>query len=225
MKLLLRATLLSAAITSLTPLVANAVIFVEPIVTTQNQDVLKTRNPRTLPPELLPGQKVEYGVPDRANNLLNATGRNMGSFVFDLKTLYYTNPNSTPAFNNEPVEWGDVNGDGKIGFSNIPGLKDIFKKVDIKGSVLTYSGGSIPNGTVYFNRFFTNPDLTPGGGIIVSAPPPPADQDGPIRMSAYYTVIPEPSSGLGVLIFGALGTIWKLKKRQGGRKLSSREEG
>jgi PEP-CTERM motif len=220
MKLLLRATLLSAAITSLTPLAANAVILVEPIVTTQNEDVLKTRNPRKLPPEILPGQIIEYGVPDKANNLLNATGRDMGSFVFDLKTLSYTNPNSTPAFNNEPVQWGDVDGDGKIGFSNIPGLQDIFQNVDIQGSVLTYSGGVIPNGTVFFNRFFTNPDLTPGGGIIPSAPPPPADQDGPIRMGAYYTAIPEPSSVLGMLALGALGAGLQFKKHKNKKQLA-----
>lgn len=150
MKLLLRATLLGAAIASLTPLAANAVILVEPIVTTQNEDVLKTRNPRTLGPEIQPGQIIEYGVPDRANNLLNATGRDMASFVFDLETLSYTNPNTTPAFNNEPVQWGDVDGDGKIGFSNTPGLQDIFTDVNIQGSVLTYSGGVIPNGNGVF---------------------------------------------------------------------------
>jgi hypothetical protein len=220
MKFLLRATLLGAAIALLAPLAANAVILVEPIVTTQNEDVLKTRSPRTLPPELLPGQIIEYGVPDRANNLLNATGRDMVSFVFDLETLSYTNPNTTPAFNNEPVQWGDVDGDGKIGFSNIPGLEDIFKNVNIEGSVLTYSGGVIPNGTVFFNQFFTNPDLTPGGGIIPPAAPPPADQDGPIRMGAYYTAIPEPSSVLGMLTFSALGASWKLRRHKNKKQLA-----
>ncbi|MFH7026030.1 MAG: hypothetical protein ACHBN1_11635 [Heteroscytonema crispum UTEX LB 1556] len=220
MKLLLRATLLGAAIASLTPLAANAVILVEPIVTTQNEDVLKTRNPRTLGPEIQPGQIIEYGVPDRANNLLNATGRDMASFVFDLETLSYTNPNTTPAFNNEPVQWGDVDGDGKIGFSNTPGLQDIFTDVNIQGSVLTYSGGVIPNGTVFFNRFSTNPDLTPGGGIIPAAPPPPADQDGPIRMGAYYTTIPESSSVLGMLAFAALGASLQLKKHKNKKQLA-----
>mgnify|MGYP004476957127 CR=1 FL=1 len=161
-------------LSSLTP--ANATILVEPTVTTQNEDILKTRNPRALGPEITPGLVIEYGVPDVANNLLNATGQDIGSLVFELETLSYTNPNSTPAFNNEPVQWGDVNGDGKIGFSNVPGLNDIFTNVTVTDNVLTYSGGVIPNGTVFFNPFSSQPDLRPGRGIIPPAPPAPARQ-------------------------------------------------
>ncbi|MBD2530239.1 hypothetical protein H6G97_11930 [Nostoc flagelliforme FACHB-838] len=195
---------------SLTP--ARAVILVEPIVTTANEDILLMRDPRTLGEDILPGLRIEYGVPDRANNLLNDTGNNMGSLVFDLQTLPYTNPDSNPPFNNESVEWGDVDGDGRIGFSSIPGLDDIFKNVTVEGSIITYSGGEIPDGTVFFNRFATQPNLTPGGGIIPSAPPPPADQDGPIRVGTYYTAIPESTNVLGVLLFGSLGVALKLKR-------------
>ncbi|MBG1265397.1 hypothetical protein [Nostoc sp. WHI] len=195
---------------SLTP--ARAFILVEPIVTTENEDIRKMREPRTLGADILPGQIIEYGVPDRANNMLNGTGNNIGSLVFDLQTLFYTNPDSTPSFENEPVRWGDVDGDGKIGFSSIPELEDIFTNVTVEGSIITYSGGVIPDGTVFFNRFSTQPDLSPGGGIIPSAPPPPADQDGPIRVSAYYTAIPESTNLLGVLVIGALGVALKLKR-------------
>lgn len=201
---------------SLTP--ASATILVEPIVTTQNEDLLKTQTPRTLVPEFQPGLVVEYGVPDAANNLLNATGRDIGSLVIELETLSYSNPDSTPAFNNEPVQWGDVNGDGKIGFSNVPALKDIFTDVTVTDNVITFSGGVIPNGTVFFDQVSTQPDLTPGGGII-PAPPTAADQNGPIRVSSFYTAVseptavPEPSSALGLLVFGTLGVVTLKRKR------------
>lgn len=204
-----------AAIISVLPLEqVSAAILVEPIVTTRNENIIKTKNPRKLGSELQPGQVVEYGVPDNANNLLNATGKDMGSFVFDLKTLTYSNPNSTPAFNNELVQWGDVDGDGKIGFSNTDDLTDIFKNVVVKDNLITFSGGVIPDGTVFFNQFVTQPNLKPGGGIIPPTAPPPADQDGPIRVSAYYTAIPEPNSILGLLVFGSLGLASMFKHTQ-----------
>ncbi|MFN6558551.1 MAG: hypothetical protein RMY28_001935 [Nostoc sp. ChiSLP01] len=197
---------------SLTP--ARGVIFVEPIVTTINDEVFETRPPRTLGADILPGQIIEYGVPDRANNLLNGTGNDIGSLVFDLKTLSYTNPDSTPAFDNEPVEWGDVDGDGKIGFSSVPELKDIFANVTVKDNILTYSGGVIPDGTIFFNTFATQPNLTPGEGIIPAIPEDQVDRDGPIRVAASYTAVPEPTSVLGVFVFGALGVALKLKRSQ-----------
>jgi hypothetical protein len=197
---------------SLTP--ATAVILVEPIVTTVNRDTLQTREPRVLGSDLQPGEIIKYGVPDRANNLKNATGLDIASLVFKLETLSYSNQNSTPAFDNEPVQWGDVNGDGKIGYSNISGLEDIFKNVILDGNTITYSGGVIPNNTVFFNRFSTVPDLSPGGGIIPAAPPPPANQDGPIRISSYYNTVPEPTDALGILVFGILGVALKLKRKQ-----------
>jgi len=193
---------------SLTP--ARAVIFVEPIVTTKNQDILDTKKPRTLT-DYQPGQVIEYGVPDVANNFLNATGYDINSLVFDLKTLSYSNPNSTPPFDNEPVQWGDVNGDGKIGYSTKTDLKDIFTDITIKGSTITFSGGVIPNGTVFYNPFATLPNLAPGAGIIPPVPAEKKDKDGPIRVAAYYTAIPESTNVLGVLVFGALGIALKLK--------------
>ncbi|KAB8315138.1 PEP-CTERM sorting domain-containing protein [Tolypothrix campylonemoides VB511288] len=198
-------------LSSVTP--ASATILVEPLVTTQNEDILRTRNPRALGPEITPGLVIEYGVPDVANNLLNATGQDIGSLVFELETLSYTNPNSTPPFNNEPVQWGDVNGDGKIGFSNVPGLNDIFTNVTITDNVLTYSGGVIPNGTVFFNPFSSQPDLRPGRGIIPPAPPAPADQDGPIRVKSYYTAVPEPTSALALLLLGGISLASRLQRK------------
>ncbi|KYC34848.1 hypothetical protein WA1_49910 [Scytonema hofmannii PCC 7110] len=190
---------------SLTP--ASATILVEPIVTTPNEDLIETR---TLGPEFQPGVIVEFGIPNISNNLLNATGQNFGSFIYKLETLFYSNPDSTPPFDNESVQWGDVDGDGKIGFSNVPGLVDIFTDITVTDSVITFSGGIIPNETVFFTQFKTQPDLTPGSGIIPPAPPPPADQDGPIRVSSFTTVskptaVPEPSFTLGLLVFSILG--------------------
>lgn len=199
---------------SLTP--ASATILVEPIVTTQNEDLIKTR---TLGPEFQPGLIVEYGVPNNDANFLNATGQDIGSFVFKLETLSYSNPDSTLPFDNEPVQWGDVNGDGLIGFSNDPGLRDIFTDVTVTDNVITFSRGVIPNGTVFFDRVSTQPDLTPGGGIIPPAPPAPVDQDGPIRVSSFYTAVseptavPEPSSTIGILVFSTLGVVLTLKRK------------
>lgn len=201
---------------SLTPPVS-AAILVEPVVTTPNQDLTETR---PLIPEIQPGQTIEFGVPNVNTNLLNATQQNIGSFVFELETLSYSNPDSTPAFDNELVRWGDIDGDGKIGFSNDPDLRDIFTDVTVTDNVITFSGGEIPDGTVFFNRFTTQLDLTPGGGIIPPAPPPPADQDGPIRVSSFYTAaseptaVPEPSSMLGLLAFAALGGASWLKRKR-----------
>ncbi|MEH2073903.1 MAG: hypothetical protein V7K57_05855 [Nostoc sp.] len=194
---------------SLTP--AKAVILVEPIVTTQNQDILKLKNPRILT-NYQPGEVIEYGVPDVANNFLNDTGYDIQSLVFDLKTLSYSNPESTPAYNNEPVEWGDVNGDGKIGSSINPDLNNIFKDITISGSTITFSGGVIPNGTLFYNPFATLPNLAPGGGIIPPIPAEQVDKDGPIRVAAYYTAVPESTNVLGVLVLGALGVALKLKR-------------
>ncbi|MBD2562481.1 MULTISPECIES: hypothetical protein [Nostoc] len=191
---------------------ARAVIFVEPIVTTVNEDIFQTREPRTLGPDILPGQIIEYGVPDRANNLINGTGNDIGSFVFDLQTLFYTNPDADPSFANEPVQWGDVDGDGRIGFSSTPGLEDIFTNVTIEGNILTYSGGVIRDGDIFYNLFSTQPNLTPGGGIIPAIPAEQENKDGPIRVGASYTAIPESTNVLGVLIFGALGVAFKLKR-------------
>ncbi|MFN6470602.1 MAG: hypothetical protein RMY36_013140 [Nostoc sp. SerVER01] len=208
-------SVLGAAGISFLPLTpARGVIFVEPIVTTVNEEIFQTRPPRTLNEEITPGLIIEYGVPDRANNLLNATGNDIGSLVFDLKTLFYTNPDSTPAFDNEPVEWGDVDGDGKIGFSSDSKLKDIFANITVKDNILTYSGGVIPNGTIFFNRFATQPNLTPGEGIIPAIPEDQVDKDGPIKVASYYTAIPEPTSVLGILVFGALGVAIKVKRSQ-----------
>ncbi|MFN6463677.1 MAG: hypothetical protein RMZ41_017935 [Nostoc sp. DedVER02] len=185
---------------SLTP--ARAVILVETTVTTQDQDILNTKNPRILT-NYQPGQVIEYGVPDVANNFLNNTGYDIESLVFDLKTLSY---------NNEPVEWGDVNGDGKIGSSNNPDLKDIFSDISISGSTITFSGGVIPNGSLFYNPFATLPNLAPGGGIVPPIPAEQTDKDGPIRVAAYYTAIPESTNVLGVLVLGALGVALKLKR-------------
>lgn len=202
---------------SLTP--ASADILVEPIVTTANESILETRNPRTLGSEIEPRQVIEYGVPDVANNFLNNTGQDIESLVFELETLSYSNPDSTPAFETEPVQWGDVNGDGKIGFSNAPGLEDIFTNVTVTDNVITYSGGAIPEGTVFFNEFSSQPDLSPGGGIIPAAPPPPADQDGPIQVSTYYTAVDkpeavtEPASTLGLLVLASFGIALKINSR------------
>lgn len=195
---------------SLTP--AKAFILVETIVTEANQDILEMKNPRTLGPEFQPGQVIEYGVPDVANNFVNGTGYDIESLVFDLKTLAYTNPDSTPVFDNESVRWGDVNGDYKIGYSNDPDLKNIFTDVTIKDNIITFSGGIIPNGTMFYNPFVTNPNVAPGGGIIPPIPAEQEDKDGPVRVASYYTAVPESTNVLGVLVFGALGVAFKLKR-------------
>lgn len=207
----------TAGISLLSLAPASATILVEPIVTTVNENLKETR---TLGSEFQPGLVVEYGIPNISNNLLNATGQNIGSFVYKLETLSFDNPDSTPPFKNESVQWGDIDGDGKIGFSNVAGLVDIFKDVTITNNVITFSNGVIPDGTAFFTQFKTQPDLTPGGGIIPPAPPLPADQDGSIRVSSFYTsvakpiAVPEPTSVLGLLVFSILLSINLILQRK-----------
>jgi hypothetical protein len=193
---------------------ANAVILVEPIITTPNRDILNTRSPTRLGPEYPPGFAAEYGVPDAPNNLLNETGRDISGLTISLEQLSYSNPDSTPPLENEAVQWGDADADGRIGFSNDPNLRDIFAEVTVNNNVISFSDGIIPDGTIFFDRIVTNPDLTPGNGIIPALPPDASDRNGPIRVSSFYTAaettptdptpttVPEPTTNVALTFFG-----------------------
>lgn len=202
---------------------ANAVILVEPIITTPNRDILNTRTPTRLGPEYPPGLAAEYGVPDAPNNLLNETGRDISGLTISLEQLSYSNPDATPPLENEAVQWGDADGNGRIGFSSDRDLKDIFSEVTISDRSISFSDGVIPDGTIFFDRVFTNPDLTPGNGIIPALPPDESDRNGPIRVSSFYsadttpndttpTTVPEPTSNLALGLFGICIVIAKSKR-------------
>jgi hypothetical protein len=203
----------ATGISFLSSLSANAVILVEPIITTPNRDILNTRTPTRLGPEYPPGFAAEYGVPDAPNNLLNETGRDISGLTISLEQLSYSNPNSTPPLENEAVQWGDADGDERIGFSNDPNLRDIFSEVTVSDRVISFSDGVIPDGTIFFDRIVTNPDLTPGNGIIPALPPNASDRNGPIRVSSFYTAnitptaptpttVPEPTTNVALALFG-----------------------
>jgi hypothetical protein len=202
----------ASGISFLASLPANAVILVEPIITTPNRDILNTRTPTRLGPEYPPGFAAEYGVPDAPNNLLNETGRDISGLTISLEQLSYSNLNSTPPLENEAVQWGDADGDGRIGFSTDGDLKDIFSEVTVSDRSISFSDGVIPDGTVFFDRIITNPDLTPGNGIIPPLPPDERDRNGPIRVSSFYSAdttptdptpvtVPEPTSNLALGLF------------------------
>lgn len=125
-------------ILSLAPVTA-ATIFVEPIITQRNPNYLDV----ALPPEVAPNTPFSWFVPDSSGeqNFFNYTGFDMTSFRLVLLTQQY---------NGDNVLWGDANGDGKIGQS------DIFSSFTINPNnprpQLDISGGLIPYGdSLYFN--------------------------------------------------------------------------
>lgn len=178
---------------SLAPATA-ATILVEPIITQPNPNF---PDGEELPPELLPNRRLRWNVPDTSGeqNVLNGTGLTMTNFYLVLLTEQY---------NGNEVLWGDANGDGQIGQS------DIFSSITVNpnnpipqlnitgGSQLEITGGSIPNGNRFVFQFITNPDLTPEEPRTV----------GPIQVAGLYNGVPrtpifEPSPGLGLVLLAA----------------------
>ncbi len=181
---------------------AAAVIFVEPIVTTADPN---------LPPQPIgiglnpPREIVVWNAPDVSGqqNFLNDTGLNLTT----LSLLLF------PDFDalGEDAIWGDVNGDGKIGSSNIFTNFDVnndFLLGQVRAPIINITGGAIPNGERFVFQFLTNPDLTV---------PPEVGDNGPLFVGGAYdgipaTPIPEPSNILGLFLsLGVVGLIGKSK--------------
>jgi len=178
---------------------ATAAILVEPIVTTANPSLLEGVG---IPLNLQPNELIFWNAPDTTGqqNFLNNTGVsiNLLSLLLlpDFDTL------------NEDVEWGDVNGDGQIGFSNIFSNLTVFPDFTVEGlraPRFNFAGGEIPNNDRFVVQFLTDPDLRPAV---------PGD-NGPLVVGGIYRsfqTVPEPSSILGsALALGLGGWLRKIK--------------
>ncbi len=178
---------------------ASAAILVEPLVTTANPNL---REGIGIPFNLQPNQLIFWNAPDATGeqNFLNNTGLTINS----LSLLLF------PDFDTltDDVQWGDVNGDGKIGFSNIFPNINVSSDFTVEGfraPVIDFNGGEILNNNRFAVQFITNPDLR---STI------PGD-NGPLVVGGIYDgfqPVPEPSSILGsALVLGLAGWLRKAK--------------
>ncbi|BAZ49552.1 hypothetical protein NIES4103_21640 [Nostoc sp. NIES-4103] len=178
---------------------ADAIILVEPIVTTPNENFPDTEG---LGDYLQPGDILLSNAPDAGNqqNFLNDTGYTINQLSLLLLPEL--------GFVDEEIAWGDVNGDGQIGLSNIFSNITIapdFVFLDFAFPRLNLTDGIIPNGNRFTLQFITSPDLTPVD----------PEEYGPLVTGVFYDgfkSVPEPSTMFGVTLVMALGYL--LKKQQ-----------
>lgn len=187
---------LGSFLLSLAP--ATAAILVEPIITTADENL--PDGPGFAP--LLPLEKSIFNAPDRntQRNFLNDTGYTINNFSIQLLP-------DLSVIGGEDVVWGDVNGDGKIGLSNI--FANITTTPDANFEAfpapkLELKDGIIASNQRFTFQFLTSPDLTPTD----------ADENGPLVLVFDYNgvKIPEPSNIFAcVLIMALFG--WVKKKK------------
>ncbi len=151
---LLISSILGISVFSFAPV--NAAILVEPIVTTRNENF---PDGDTIGDYLPASTGILFAnAPDARNqqNLLNSTGYTINKLSLFLAPDF--------DFVDEDVVWGDVNGDGKIGLSDIFGNITIAPDLVIGNIVLprlNLTDGTIPDGNRFTIQFITSPDLTP----------------------------------------------------------------
>ena len=193
-----------SSLLSLAP--ATAAILVEPVLTTPDPDPNLPSldfgyvNPRTV---------VTWNAPDITGqqNFLNA-GTGVDITIIELFLF--------PDFDelDDEVIWGDVDGDGQIGGS------DIFKDIEVDNSFIldvfgflfraprvTFTGGVIPLGTSFALQTLTEPDLTV---------PPEVGDAGPLLVGGRYdgVPVPEPSTILGLVSVLGFGVLFNKKSSQ-----------
>ncbi len=199
--MLVAGTALSSLL-SLAP--ATAAILVEPVLTTPDPNLpfsdfpLGSGNP--------PRTVLVWPAPDISGqvNFLNA-GTGLDINIIELFLL--------PELDqlDEEVMWGDVNGDGEIGVS------DIFDNIEVDNSFIledpsglfqaprvTFTGGVIPLGMHFVAQTPTLPDLTV---------PPEVGDAGPLLVGGRYdgVPVPEPSTILGLVSILGFGVLCKKK--------------
>ena len=199
----------STAVSSLLFLApATAVILVEPVLTNSDPDFPDFpigANP--------PRRVLIWNAPDLTGqqNFLNA-GTGLDITTMELFLL--------PELDelDDEVIWGDVNGDGQIGVS------DIFDNIEVDNSFIlespdgllqfqaprvTFTGGVIPLGTSFVAQTLTEPDLTV---------PPEVGDAGPLVVGGRYdglaVAVPEPSGILGLVSVLGLGVLFNKKSSQ-----------
>jgi hypothetical protein len=173
---------------------ATAVILVEPIVTTPDPNLRPQPIGIGLNP---PRQIVVWNAPDVSGqqNFLNDTGLNLTT----LSLLLFPDFDILP----DDVVWGDVNGDGKIGISNLFTNFDVdnnFLLGENRAPLINITGGIIPNGERFVFQFLTNPNLTLS---------PEVGDNGPLFVGGAYngvpaTSVPEPSNIFAFVLSGGI---------------------
>nr|AVH79603.1 hypothetical protein [Nostoc sp. PCC 9229] len=178
---------------------ATAAILVEPLVTTADPNLPEGVG---IPLNLQPNELIFWNAPDTTGqqNFLNNTELTINS----LSLLLF------PDFDTleDDVQWGDVNGDGQIGFSNIFPTLTVSPDFTVEGfraPRFNFVGGEIPNNNRFVVQFLTDPDLRPAV---------PGD-NGPLVVGGIYRgfqTVPEPSTIFGsVLALGLGGWLRKIK--------------
>lgn len=198
---LVAGTALSSLI-SLAP--ATAVILVEPVLRNSDPNL-----PSVDFGGVAPRRVAVWNAPDITGqqNFLNGVGTGLDITIIELFLL--------PELDelDDEVIWGDVDGDGQIGISNI------FDNIEVDNSFilespsglfqaprLTFTGGVIPLGTGFALQTLTDPDLTI---------PPEAGDAGPLVVGGRYdglaVTIPESSTILGLVSVLGLGLMFNKK--------------
>jgi hypothetical protein len=194
---LLISSALGSLLLSFTP--ATAAILVEPIVTTPRENIFDVRG---LPPTLQPSEPLLWFFPPNDTgipNLTNETGYTINKFSLLLFP-------ELPEFEEDFV-WGDVNGDGQIGLSNIftnINIAPDFTVLGINTLRLELTNGTIQDGKTFAFTFLTNRDLTPiapqGNNLLL--------------IGTFYEgvrTVPEPSNVFAFVLTMALG-YWSRKR-------------
>lgn len=176
---------------------ATAAILVEPIINTADENF--PDGPGFAP--FLPLEKSIFNAPDKntQRNFLNDTGYTINSFSIQLLRDF--------SKVDDDVVWGDVNGDGKIGLSNI--FANITTTSDsifegFPAPKLELKDGIIASGQRFTFQFITSPDLNPIN----------PEENGPLVLVFDYdgVKVPEPSNVFGFILTMALFGWLKNKK-------------
>jgi hypothetical protein len=179
---------------------ATAATLVEPIFTNRRENFPEIPGSFS---NILPSDTLLTFFPpnDAGLNFLNETGYTINKFSLLLV------PRDPPEFGNDLV-WGDVDGDGKIGSSNIFTNTNIAPDftvpvININAQRLELTNGIIQDGESFALSFITNQDLTPING------------DDSLAIAMFYggfRTVPEPSNVFAFVLTMALGCWLKNRK-------------
>ena len=186
---------------SLTP--ATAAILVEPVLTTLDPNLPSAD---FLIGEIPPRTVIAWSAPDNTGqqNFLN---KDTGLDITTIELFLFPDLDQL----DEEVIWGDVNGDGQIGVSNL------FDNIKVDNSFIlddffqaprvSFTGGVIPLGTSFVAQTPTEPDLTV---------PPEVGDAGPLLVGGRYdgVSVPEPSTIFGLVSALGFGVLFNKKSSQ-----------
>lgn len=189
---------LGSLLLSFTP--ATAAILVEPIVTTPRENTFDVTG---LPSVLQPSEPLLWFFPPNDSGIPNLTNET-GYTINRLSLLLL------PEFSEyeDDLVWGDVNGDGQIGLSNIFTNINIAPDstvLDTNAPRLELTNGTIQDGKTFAFTFLTSRDLTPidpqGNNLLLVG-----------TFYEGFRTVPEPSNVFAFVLTMAVGC-W-LRKRK-----------